>query len=86
MLVLLKNAENFKPFDEYFEEPFLNKVFYRAKIQSGQQEYISKVGNLFSKAELEQLIESRSIMITDKNSRYVKGNEEVKLLVETKNI
>jgi len=39
-----------------------------------------------SKKELDKIMTKRSITILDSNERYIKGNSEVKLAVEIKNI
>ena len=65
---------------------FLNKIFVKSKILSGQQSYIASAAEIFSKKELNDIMTKRSIAILDSNERYIKGSGEVKLAVEIKNI
>lgn len=65
---------------------FLNKIFLKSKILSGQQSYITSAAEVMSKKELDKIMTKRSITILDSNERYIKGNSEVKLAVEIKNI
>ncbi|EAS01818.2 hypothetical protein TTHERM_00565630 (macronuclear) [Tetrahymena thermophila SB210] len=86
LLFFYRTADSIKPFDSILEQYYLNKTFYKSKILSGQQEYITKSTSVYSQSEIESLVNSRQINILDSNNRYVKGNEQVKLQVEVKNI
>ncbi|KAL4487468.1 hypothetical protein ABPG72_006988 [Tetrahymena utriculariae] len=86
LLFFYRTADSIKPFDSILDQYYLNKTFYKSKILSGQQEYITKSTSVYSQSEVENLVNSRQINIIDSNNRYIKGNEQVKLQVEIKNI
>ncbi|KAL4437870.1 hypothetical protein ABPG74_001041 [Tetrahymena malaccensis] len=86
LLFFYRTADSIKPYDSILDQYYLNKTFYKSKILSGQQEYITKSTSVYSQSEIESLVNSRQINIVDSNNRYVKGKEQVKLHVEVKNI
>ena len=79
-----KTAKDLKPFDEYLDTNFLEKLFYEVKL--GMGESVPDINRVFSTSEIKKLSDAKEMTLLDHNRAYFKHGEEVTLQVRVKNI
>ena len=79
-----KTAKDLKPFDEYLETAYLEKLFYEVKLGLGES--VPDINRVFSTSEIKKLNDAKEITILDHNRSYFKHGDEVTLQVRVKNV
>mmetsp|Transcript_24062 Transcript_24062/g.21086 ORF Transcript_24062/g.21086 Transcript_24062/m.21086 type:complete len:367 (-) Transcript_24062:3285-4385(-) len=81
---IFKTAKTISPYDTYFTESYLKRLFYRTKVQLG--ETVDKIHDHLSNTELSQLQESHQIEFCEYNKKYFGPGDQVNLDVLIKNV
>eukprot|EP00331_Platyophrya_macrostoma_P031109 CAMPEP_0176438502 /NCGR_PEP_ID=MMETSP0127-20121128/19324_1 /TAXON_ID=938130 /ORGANISM="Platyophrya macrostoma, Strain WH" /LENGTH=1497 /DNA_ID=CAMNT_0017822469 /DNA_START=43 /DNA_END=4532 /DNA_ORIENTATION=+ len=79
-----KSAKDLKPFDEYLDQTYLEKIFYEVKLYQGES--VSDINRVFTLPEIKNLTESKEITILEQNRTYFSHGEDVSLQVRIKNV
>ena len=81
---LFKDAENFKPFDEYIENSYLKTIYYSTKLLKGDT--IPDINTYLSSSKLRELADSKELGICKHNQEFYRENDPVTVTLQIKNI
>ena len=82
--VYFKLENKISPFDEFFDEKYLNELFFKVRLYNGDQ--IPNISEILSPETLKNIETEKILSICKFNREYFTNEEEVKLYVEIKNI
>lgn len=78
-------SENTKPFDEIFEERFLERILIKTRLYAGDQN-VGKVSKYMTPVEIGELYTSKELNILSSNKKTFSADEAVSLDLQLKNI
>lgn len=78
-------SESTKPFDEIFEERFLERILIKTRLHAGDQN-VGKVSKYMTPVEIGELYSSKELNILSSNKKTFRSDEAVSLDLQLKNI
>lgn len=82
---MLNKSKTVQPFDEYFDERYLQKILIHARLYNGDSD-IQNVSEFLSQKEIAALHAEKLLRICKNNKSFFRDGEEVCVFMDVQNI